>query len=104
MSLEPMSAADFQAQQAGVLRNQRKLELALSRISVYGTLQLTVAEAQCLALREQGLRSKNIAQRLLIAEKTVESHFHNAQSRNGCDTSFQLLALFVRAQLGRTER
>ena len=61
----------------------------------YGTLLLTHTEIRCLHLRCEGLYSKEIAVKLGISMRTVETHFANAMHRNKCASPFQLVAIFI---------
>jgi DNA-binding CsgD family transcriptional regulator len=61
----------------------------------YGTLLLTPTEIRLLRFRCKGLYSKEIAIKLGISMRTVETHFSNAMHRNKCKSPFELVAKFI---------
>lgn len=95
---------------AGALRNlgqRREAQAELQRINddmtmANGTELLAAASRPALALspREQevallvaqGLRNREIAERLFISERTVENHIHRVLERNGLRSRAELAA------------
>ncbi|MBV9526667.1 MAG: helix-turn-helix transcriptional regulator [Candidatus Dormibacteraeota bacterium] len=59
---------------------------------------LTARERQTVELAAQGLRSRTIALRLGISERTVENHIANAYTKLNVHTRAGLVALFARAE------
>lgn len=59
---------------------------------------LTAREEEVLALLGQGLRLAEIAERLGISVKTVESHLENLKEKLGCHSVPELRALALRAR------
>ena len=48
--------------------------------------KLTRRQAECLALKAQGMRAKDIARVLVVSPRTVESHLQYARNRTGKST------------------
>ena len=61
---------------------------------------LTVREREILDLRCHGLTNAQIAAALGVSPKTVDAHLANAQAVNRAHTQFELLARYVRGELG----
>jgi DNA-binding CsgD family transcriptional regulator len=60
------------------------------------SLPLTKRERQCLSLLAIGMRTKEIAKRLGIADKTVENHTTSARKRLGASTSIQAVVIAIK--------
>jgi DNA-binding NarL/FixJ family response regulator len=59
--------------------------------SVTGTTTLTPREIEIVRLVAQGLRNKELANRLSITEGTVKIHLHNIYDKLGVDGRLELV-------------
>ena len=57
---------------------------------------LTDVERKCLDLRAQGLIAKQIGPLIPCSHRTIETHFKNIITKNGCKTSYEAVARYVR--------
>jgi DNA-binding CsgD family transcriptional regulator len=66
---------------------------ASPRLEPPGRYQLTRREAEVAALVAQGLRNREIAERLVVSERTVESHVEHILAKLGLSSRVQVAAL-----------
>ena len=64
------------------------------------TLRLSDAERRVLELLCEGLTNPQIAARLFLSRRTVQSHLYNMFKKLGVTSRTQLVALAVRAGIG----
>lgn len=60
---------------------------------------LSTREREIMALVQEGMQNKQIADRLCIALRTVEIHRHNMMKKMGCTTPLQLVQQLAEAQI-----
>lgn len=75
----------------------RELRLAALRVAV-ATSYVTEREAKILTLYAQGFSAVEIAARLKLSHKTVESHVRYAKERLNARNIHHLIAMFVTAK------
>ena len=63
------------------------------------TKQIPSRIGECLEWRAKGLLSKQIADQMGIAERTVDSHFRKGLELTGCKTQHHLIAQFVSGEV-----
>ncbi|MFM5033786.1 response regulator transcription factor [Aeromonas media] len=73
------------------LHARRALQTRLERLSA--------REREIMALVQEGMQNKQIADRLCIALRTVEIHRHNMMKKMGCTTPLQLVQQLAEAQI-----
>ena len=64
------------------------------------SIVLSVREREIALLVAQGLRNREIAERLVISERTVENHIHRALERSGLRSRAELAAVVTRLSGG----
>ena len=87
---EPRMELDANAGRSGVASGHAPLATRLANAASQGLGGLTPREREVALLLARGLRNREIARELAIAEGTVKVHLHNAFQRLGVRSRLEL--------------